>query len=245
MKKITSVILLSILIFVLAGCNLEGDKGTGKLKDVEAYMNAKTNDKVTEVELINTETIPEQLNDHEFNLDGAVFYNGKDEITPEHNEKTFRAFSKKLDSYVFLTFNEYSKQYNMIQNYYISEEKQGALELTSLLQDIMKTNQIRIKTLSYSKFTHEKTDLNDVYKLPSDYDISNYTHLVPLWIVVTVDSSANDIRSIKNKIQDSINTMKEYISIDIKTSDFKTITFFKDGHALIYDSGDGGLKSDF
>jgi hypothetical protein len=245
MKKIAILTLLSILIFFEAGCVLEGDKGTGEIKDVKAYMNSKTKDKVKGIELINIEIIPQRTDTHQLILDGTTFYDGKDETIPEHNVKTFRAFSKKIDSYVFLTFNEYSKEYNMVQNYDISEEKQDALELTNLLQDIMKSNQILIKTLNYSKFGKETTDLNDAYKLSVDYDISNYIPFSPLWIIITVDSSANDIRSIKDMIQESINTMEKYISVDIKTSDNRTITFFKDGQPLIDGNEAGGLKSDF
>ncbi|MGE5628142.1 MAG: hypothetical protein ACM3X7_08490 [Solirubrobacterales bacterium] len=47
--------------------------------------------------------------------------------------KTFRAFSNKMDSYVFLIFDEYFQKYNMVQNYDISKEKQDGLELTNLL----------------------------------------------------------------------------------------------------------------
>jgi hypothetical protein len=245
MKKIAIFTLLSILIFVLAGCdNIEGDKGTGEIKDVKAYMNSKTKDRVKDVELINIETIPQRIETHEFILDGTTFYNGKDETIPEHKVKTFRAFSKKLDSYVFLKFNEYSKKYNMVQNYYISEEKQDVLELTNLLQDIMEANQIPIKTLNYSKFNQETTDLNDTYKLSGDYDVSNYS-LGPLWIIITVDSSANDIRSIKDMIQETINTTEKYISLEIKTSDNRAITFFKNGQPLIDGNETGGLQTDF
>jgi hypothetical protein len=245
MKKIAIFTLLSILIFVLAGCNIEDDKGTGEIKDVEAYMNSKTKDRVKDIELINIEIIPQQIDTHQFILDGTTFYNGKDETIPEHNVKTFRAFSKKIDSYVFLTFNEYSQEYNMVQNYDVSEEKQCALELTNLLQNIMEANQIPIKTLNYSKFYQETTDLNDTYKLSDDYDISNYIPSSPLWIIITVDSSANDIRSIKDMIQETINTIEKYISLEIKTSDNRIITFFKDGQPLIDGNEAGGLQSDF
>ncbi|MEL7647489.1 MAG: hypothetical protein AAGU76_05320 [Sedimentibacter sp.] len=245
MKKIVILILLSILIFVAAGCEIEGDKGTGEIKDVESYMNSKTKDRVKDVELINIEIIPQRIDTHQLILDGTTFYNGKDETIPEHNVKTFRAFSKKIDSYVFLTFNEYSKEYNMVQNYDVSEEKQDALELTNVLQDIMKANQILIKTLNYSKFGKETTDLNDAYKLSVDYDISNYIPSSPLWIIITVDSSANDIRSIKEMIQKTINTMEKYISLEIKTSDNRTITFFKNGQPLIDCNEAGGLQTDF
>lgn len=245
MKKTTIFILLSILIFVSAGCDLEGDKGTGEIKDVKAYMNSKTKDKVTDVELINIEIIPQRIDTHQLILDGTTFYDGKDETIPEHKVKTFRAFSKKLDSYVFLTFNEYSKKYNMVQNYVISEEKQDALELTNLLQDIMEANQIPIKTLNYSKFYQETTDLNDTYKLSGDYDISNYSPSGPLWIIITVDSSDNDIRSIKDMIQETINTTEKYISLEIKTSDNRAITFYKNGQPLIDGNEAGGLQTDF
>jgi hypothetical protein len=245
MKKIAILTLLSILIFVLAGCDAEGDKGTGEIKDVEAYMNSKTKDKVRDIELINIEIIPQRIDTHQFILDGTTFYNGEDETIPEHNVKTFRAFSKKIDSYVFLTFNEYSRKYNMVENYDVSEEKQEALELTNLLQDIMKANQISIKSLNYGKFDHETTDLNDTYKLSGDYDMSNYISSGPLWIIITVDCSANDIRSIKDMIQERINTMEKYISVDIKTSDNRTITFYKNGQPLIDGGEAGGLKSDF
>ena len=243
MKNITIFTILSILIFVLAGCDLEGDKGTGEIKDVEAYMNTKTKDKVTDIELINIEVIPQRIDTHQLSLDGTTFYNGKDETIPEHNVKTFRAFSKKIDSYVFLTFNDYSKKYNMVQNYDISEEKQDALKLTNLLQDIMEANRIPIKTLNFSKFDHETTDLNDTYKLSSDYDISNYIPSSPLWIIITVDSSANDIRSIKDMIQETINSLEKYISVNIKTSDNRIITFFKNGQPLIDGNESGGLQS--
>lgn len=245
MKKIAIFTLLCILIFVLSGCDLNGDKGTGEIRDVKAYMNSKTKDIVTDIEMINIEIIPQRIETHEFILDGTTFYDGEDETIPEHNVKTFRAFSKKLDSYVFLTFNEYSKEYNMVQNYDILEEKQGALELTNLLQDIMEANQIPIKALNYSKFYQETTDLNDIYKLSSDYDISNYCPSCPLWIIITVDSSSNDIRSVKDMIQETINITEEYISLEIKTSDNRTIAFFKDGQPLIDENGAGGLKTDF
>lgn len=245
MKKITIITLLSILIFISVGCDLEGDKGTGEIKDVQAYMNSKTKDKITNIELMNIEVIPQRIDTHQLTLDGTTFYDGKDETIPEHNIKTFRAFSKKLDSYVFLTFNEYSKKYNMVQNYDILEEKQDAIELIILLKDIMEANQIPIKTLNYSKFDQETTDLNDTYKLSSDYDISNYIPSSPLWIIITVDSSANDIRSIKDMIQESINTMEKYISVDIKTSDNRTITFFKNGQPIIDGNEAGGLQSYF
>lgn len=245
MKKITILILLSIFIFVLVGCDLESNKGTGEIKDVEAYMNSKTKDKVTDIELIKKEIVSKRIDSHQLSLDGTTFYDGKDETIPEHNVKTFRAFSKKMGSYVFLTFNEYSKEYNMVQNYDISEEKQDAHELTNLLKDIMEANKLQIKTLNYSKFDKKTTDLNDTYKLPGDYDISNYIPSRPLWIEITVDASANDIRSIKDKIQEQINTMKKYISVEIKTSDNRTITFFKNGHPLINGNESGGLKSDF
>jgi hypothetical protein len=245
LKKITIFTLLCILIFVLAGCDLEGDKGTGEIKDVEAYMNSKIKDKVTDIELINIEIIPKRIDTHQMSIDGTTFYDGKDETIPEHNIKTFRAFSNKMDSYVFLTFDEYSPKYNMVQNYDISEEKQDGLELTNLLQDIMEANQIHIKTLNYCKFQKETTDLNDTYKLPRDYDIPDYTSCGPLFIIITVDSSANDIRSIKDMIQESINTMKKYISVEIKTSDNRTITFFLNGEPLIDGNESGGLKSNF
>lgn len=245
MKKIAIFTILSILIFVLAGCDLEGDKGTGEIKDVEAYMNSKTKDKVTDIELINIEIIPQRIDTHQLSLDGTTFYDGKDETIPEHNVKTFRAFSKKIDSYVFLTFNEYSKEYNMVQNYDNSEEKQDALELTNLLQHIMEANQIPIKTLNYSKFDQKTTDLNDTYKLSDDYDMSNYISSSPLWIIINIDSSANDIRSIKDMIQEPINTMEKYISVEIKTSDNRTITFFKNDQPLIDGNEAGGLQSYF
>lgn len=245
MKKTTIFTLLSILIFVLVGCDFEGNKGTGEIKDVEVYMNSKTKDKVTDIELINIEIIPQRINTHQLSLDGTTYYDGKDETIPEHKVKTFRAFSNKLDSYVFLTFNEYSKKYNMVQNYDISKEKQDALELTNLLQDIMEANQIQIKTLYYIKFDQETTDLNDTYKLSGDYDISKYIPSRPLWIKITVDSSANDIRSIKDMIQEPINTIKKYISVDIKTSDNRTITFFKNGQPLIDGNESEGLQSYF
>ncbi len=54
MKQIAIFTLLSILIFVSAGYDLEGDKGTGEIKDVKAYMNSKTKDKVTDIELQET-----------------------------------------------------------------------------------------------------------------------------------------------------------------------------------------------
>jgi len=245
MKKITFLTLLCILIFVSAGCDLEGNKGTGEIKDVEAYINSKKKDRVTDIELINIEIVSQRIDTHQLSVDGTTFYNDKDETIPEHNVKTFRAFSKKIDSYVFLTFNEYSKKYNMVQNYDVSEEKKDALELTKLLQDIMEANQIQIKTLNYSKFNQETTGLNDTYKLSSDYDISNYIPSSPLWIKITVDSSANDIRSIKAMIQETINTMKKYISVDIKTIDNRIITFFKNGQPLIDGNEAGGLQSYF
>jgi len=243
MKKITIFTLLSILIFVSAGCGLK--KATGKIKDVEAYMNSETKDKVTEIELINIEIIPKRIDTHELSFDGTTFYDGKDETIPEHSVKTFRAFSNKLDSYVFLTFNEYSKEYNMVQNYDVSEEKQDGLKLAKILQDIMKANEIQIKTLNYCKFDHETADLNDTYKLSSDYDIPHYTSSGPLWIIITVDSSANDLRSIKDMIQERVNTIEKYISVEIKTSDNRTITFYKNGEPLIDENGAGGLKSYF
>ncbi len=245
MKKITMLTLLIVLIFVSVGCDLGGNRGTGEIKDVEAYMNSETKDKVTDIELINIEIIPQRIDTHQLSLDGTTFYDGKDETIPEHNVKTFRAFSKKIDSYVFLTFNEYSKKYNMVQNYDISEEKQDAIELTNLLQDIMEANQIPIKTLYYSKFDQETTDLNDTYKLSGDYDISNYIPSSPLWIIITVNSSANDIRSIKDMIHEPINAMEKYISVDIKTKDNRTITFFKNGQPLIDGNEAGGLQSYF
>jgi hypothetical protein len=245
MKKIAILTLLSILIFILTGCDIEGDIGTGEIRDVEAYMNSKTKDRVKDIELINIEIIPKRIDTHQLIIDGTTFYNGKDETIPEHKVKTFRAFSKKIDSYVFLKFNEYSKEYNMVQNYDVFEEKQDALELTKLLQDIMKANQITIKTLNYSKFYRETTDLNDTYKLSGDYDISNYIPSSPLWIIITVDSSANDIRSIKDMIQETINTIEKYISVEIKTSDNRIITFFKNGQPLIDGNEAGGLQSDF
>jgi hypothetical protein len=245
MKKIAIFTLLSILIFVLAGCDLEDDKGTGEIRDVKSYMNSKTKDRVKDIELINIEIIPLRIDTHDFILDGTTFYNGKDETIPEHKVKTFRAFSKKLDSYVFLKFNEYTQKYNMVENYDVSEEKQEALELTNLLQDIMETNQIPIKSLNYRKFDHETTDLNDTYKLSGDYDMPNHISSGPLWIIITVDSSANDIRSIKDMIQELINAMEKYISVDIKTIDNRTITFYKNGQPLIDENGSGGLKTDF
>jgi hypothetical protein len=245
MKKIAIFTLLSILIFGLAGCDIEGEKGTGEIKDVKAYMNSKTKDRVKDIELINIEIIPQRIDTHDLILDGTTFYNGKDETIPEHKVKTFRAFSKKLDSYVFLKFNEYTQKYNMVENYDVSEEKLEALELTNLLQDIMETNQIPIKSLNYRKFDHETTDLNDTYKLSGDYDMPNYISSGPLWIIITVDCSANDIRSIKDMIQELINTMEKYISVDIKTNDNRTITFYKNGQPLIDGGEAGGLKSDF
>jgi hypothetical protein len=245
MKKIAILTLLSILIFILTGCDIEGDKGTGEIKDVEAYMNSKTKDRVKDIELINIEIIPQRIDTHDLILDGTSFYNGEDETIPEHKVKTFRAFSKKLDSYVFLKFNEYTQKYNMVENYDVSEEKQEALELTNLLQDIMETNQIPIKSLNYRKFDHETTDLNDTYKLSGDYDMPNYISSGPLWIIITVDSSANDIRSIKDMIQETINTIEKYISVEIKTSDNRIITFFKNGQPLIDGNEAGGLQSDF
>ncbi len=59
MKKIAIFTLLCILIFVLSGCDLNGDKGTGEIRDVKAYMNSKTKDIVTDIEMINIEIIPQ------------------------------------------------------------------------------------------------------------------------------------------------------------------------------------------
>jgi hypothetical protein len=243
MKKRTVFILLCILIFVSAGCDFEGNHGTGEIKDVEAYMNSKTKDQVQGVELIHTEIIPQRIDPHEFSLDGTTFYDGKDETIPEHQVKTFRAFSKKLSSYVFLTFNENSKSYDMVQNYDVSEEKQDALTLTNLLRDILNANQIPVKALRYSKFDQETADLNAAYQLAHDYDCSNYIPSSPLWIKIIVDSSASDLRRIKDRIQESVNAAEASISVEIETSDDRTITFYQNGQPLIEEAG--GLQSDF
>jgi len=227
--------LLNILLFGLTACDIWGNKSIGELEDVEVYMNSKTKDKVTDIEMTNIEIIPQRIDSHQFILDGTTFYDGEDETIPEHHIKTFRAFSEKLDSYVFLTFNEYTQKYTMVQNYDNSEEKQEAFELTNKIQDIMQSNHITIETLQYSKFSNETTELNDVYKLSDQYDVSSYSLQSRLWVMVSVDSSADDIRNIKNIIQTSINTTENYISMEIKTGDNRKITFFKDGQPLIYD----------
>ena len=167
--------LLVILLFGLSACNVLENKTLGELEDVEDYINSYTKDKVINVEMISIETIPQRIDSNLFSVDGTTFYDGEDDIIPEHHIKTFRAFSQKLDSYVFLTFNEYTQKYTMVQNYDISEEKQEALELSNKIQDLMQSNHILIGTLYYSKFYNETANIDDVYKLSDNYDISSYT----------------------------------------------------------------------
>jgi hypothetical protein len=208
-------------------------------------MNSVIKDKVTDVKLINTEIIPQRLDRNELVVDGATFYNGKDETIPEHDVKIFRAFSNKLDSYVFLIFDGHAKKYRMVQNYDVVEEKQDAFALTNTLKDMMEASHIPIITFNYCKFDHETIELNDAYKLSNDYDASNYLPSGPLWFIITVNSSADDIRGIKDRIQERIDALDKYISVDIKTSDHRTITFYKHGQPLIDGDETGGLKSDF
>lgn len=245
MKKIAVFTLLSILIFTISGCHSRSDNGTGDIKDVKSYMNAVIKDKVTDVELIHTEIIPERIERNELVVDGATFYNGKDETIPEHSVQIFRAFSNQLDSYVYLIFNGHTKKYSLVQNYDVAEEKQGALALTSILKEMMEVIHIPFITLNYCKFDHETLDLNDAYKLSADYDASHYVHTGPLWIIIAVDAPANDIRVIKDRVQERIDALEATISVDIKTSDGRTITFYKHGQPLIDDDGTGGLKSYF
>lgn len=241
-SKAGSIVILFTLLLILSGCNTLGNKTIGEIEDVEDYMNSNTKDKVINVEMISIETISQRSDSHDFIMDGTIFYDGEDKIIPEYHIKTFRAFSQKLDSYVFLKFNEYTQKYTMVQNYDILEEKKEALELSKKVQDSMKLNHIRIEALYYIKFYNETTNIDDVYKLSDNYDDTSYSHQSTLWIMVNVNASADDVRSIMDLIQELINTTENYISLKIETTDSRVITFYKDGQPLIEDEDGFNLE---
>lgn len=219
---------------------VEGNR-MGQIEDVEKYMNKQTKDKVTDLSVIQVSTVGEYVKTNEIVIDGTTFYDGKDEVIPEHQVKTFRAFSSKLDSYVYLIYSEETNQYTMILNYDNDDEKESAKELTAGIQDIMESNSISIDSLEYSKFNNQSEDLNQVYKLSDQYESSLYRSHSRLWLMLRVDASTEDIRLIKDKIQSSIDGIEHHFSMEIITSDGRHITFYKDGIPLIMES-DGQIE---
>jgi len=223
---------------LLTACHIDE---RGQLDHVTSYMNTELKDQVDDIELIDVENIEERIVKNQFVVDGSVFYDGKDELIPSHQVKVFRAFSKKLDSYVFLIFNEHKDEYTMIQNYNCSQEKEDALNIVNRMQDIIESKDI--KSLTYSKFTNESSDLEEVYILSKDYDVYTYIPSSPLWIKMSVNSSSDDLKAFKDDIQEVIDHQDKYISLEMKTVDNRKITFYKNGQPLI--DTESGFQTEF
>ena len=227
------VMTLGVFTLVLSGCVAPRVSGSGEISDVQAYMNAEINESVTEVELIDVQIIPQRVDDNALDVDGTLFFDGKDEVIPEHVVNTYRAYSRKLDSHVFVIHDSSTMRYRMVQNYDVSQEKEEALEMTGVLKALLDGQHMPPITLVYSKFGHDTPDLDDVYKLSADYDASRYIPASPLWILITADASAIDIIDIEDSIQAQVDSVDGSISVDIHTNDNRTITFYKHGQPLI------------
>ena len=98
-------------------------------------------------------------------------------------------------------------KHNMVQNYDVTEEKQDAFSLRSILEDMMEASHIPIITFSYCKFDQATIVSNDAHKLSTDYDASNYMRSSPLWFIISVNSSTNDIRTSRRVIMQTIRSI--------------------------------------
>lgn len=229
-----------------------GNTETGDIDDVERYFYKEIKDKVTDVELIDTVRIEEWEYDSSVSFDGTVFWPGSAKLIPAHDILYYRAFSPKLDSYIFLRFNDRydAKQYRLSGNSYAENEKYDVKLMVNGTKEILADNNIKILTLTYSNYLQETEEWENVNKYSKDYyenypygkdDIFNNSML---WILVTIDNNMSDIIALEQEIGKVFKETKYYLAqmqitskdnqrvIIRKSSDGATLEYFNNNYEL-------------
>jgi len=248
---------MEIIVFVSCSPMGSGFKGTGKISDVQRFLNEQTGGKVTDVELIYTVHVDEWVWNIDISFDGAEFWKGNDKAIPAHDILFFSGYSPELESYIFVQFNdkEDTKSYYTLSNYNlkkIEKEKEDIKNLVTNVTDILSNKGIEVLNIYYQKFI-EEDDLNNIYIQPKDFFDEfflandfyaknerniNFKESYQLWIII--ESTNIEIETYKDRIefQKSIisvfDDIENYgISISIYPENGKEIVLYKG--MIIYD----------
>lgn len=219
-------------------------KETGSIGSAESNMKSEMNVDISNIELINHAIMPEKEDQFILDIDGATLYEGKVKVIPEHEVKHFRAYSEDLDSYVFAKYDGNKNRYSYLNNYRVDSEKENAIKIKSKVLDTMNDKGIVVKDVYFNKFRNDNEDLDEVYKVPKDFnvypliDVSNY-----LRIVIKLESSLEELKLVKDLIHEDVNSVEDYIPVDIITSDEFETVFIYNMPPLIVISG--GMTQEF
>jgi hypothetical protein len=251
-KIIVLTILFVIISIIVVSCAPVGSgfKGTGKIADVQNFLNKQTNGKVTDIELIHTIYVDEWIWDNKISFDGAVFWEGVTKPIPAHNILFFRAYSLDLESYIFLQFNdrEDTKSYYTLTNYnpkWIEQEKADVKKMSARTKDILSGEGVEIFNEYYKKFI-EEDDLDNIYKQPKEFfedlfaddfyvKYENYITLqttYQLWIIIETNIETylyfKDFKIFQKAMAEVFDDIENYgISISLRFINGEEITFYK------------------
>lgn len=238
-KRIWIIGLFILLSLLCISCGIsDGNDSKGVTSNASNYFNKQIGDKLTDVELIDTVHVDEWVHAPEFNLDGATFWKGKTKTIPAHDILYFRGYSSKLDSYVFMRYNDdyNEKDYSLVPNYDIEKEKADAKTLLSETEKILSNKNIRITTVFYTKFERNADDIDSVYKLPKefyqDYPYEKDTLFISsqniLWITIKIDKDIDEItRSAEPELAGAFEKIGYGISMEIVSPRGGSATYYK------------------
>lgn len=204
MGKIKKIILF-LIVFAISisfiSCFPSGSryKGTGKISDVQRFLNGQTGDKVIEIELIYTFHVDEWTWDNRVSFDGMVFWEGITKLIPAHDILFFRGYSQKLESYIFVQFNdsEDTKSYYTLSTYNpdkIEKEKNDVEQLIINTKEVLLEKDIEVLNIYYKQYNEEE-NLDNIYKQSKDlfeeYFLANgyplsFTQPNQLWIMIEI-----------------------------------------------------------
>lgn len=249
-KKILMLVTLLVL-WVLWGTgslviNFINNKEAGDIESAESIMKREMKVDISNIELVSHVIVPEKEDQFVLDIDGATIYEGKVKIIPEHEIKHFRAYSEDLESYVFATYNSNKGRYSYINNYKVKSEKENALKIKEKVLRTMNENNVKVKKIHFNKFSNNNKDLDEVYKIPKDlhdYSLIGYTNY--LRIVINLESPLKDLERVKDLIYEDVNSVEDYIPVDIITSDEFETVFIYNMKPLISVTESGGLMQEF
>lgn len=254
-KKIYLAIVVVTTLCLMSSCISisVGDQGTGEITDVKKHLSSKIKGDVTDIELIDTVHYDEYKHTDSFGMDGAVFWQGKEKTIPAHNVLYYRGFSKTLDSFVFIRWNDdrNNKTYSIIQNYEIDKEKKSARNILESLQKLYSKDKIEIANIKYSKFEDECNDLDSTYILDKDFYNRFSTEYYdpfgqsqnPLHIEVSAELDIDYLYLIQNSITEIMDKNEYGISLHITTNDGSSVVFYRGGRPLL--TGNDGFSTYF